>query len=90
MVSTWLLISASIPVGERALAVGGHRDHLWRRSGQRRLDIGQLVFRRGEDHGDRLDLGDGDDAGLGRGVDDVADIDLAQPRDPENGAFTVV
>ena len=44
-------------------------------------DIGQLVFRRGEDHRDRLDLRDRDDAGLGRGVDDVADIDLTQPDD---------
>ena len=44
----------------------------------RALDVGQLIFGRGENHGDRLDLGDRDDPGLGRGVDDIADIDLAQ------------
>ena len=52
-----------------------------RAGGERGLDIRQLVFRRGEDHRDRLDLGDGHDAGLGRGIDDVADVDLAQPGD---------
>ena len=47
----------------------------------RLVDIGQLLFRRGEDDGDRLDLGDRHDAGLGRGIDDVADVDLAQAGD---------
>ena len=45
------------------------------------IDVGQLVFRRGEDHGDRLDLGDRHDAGLRRGIDDVADVDLPQAGD---------
>ena len=54
---------------------------LGRAGGERGLDIRQLVFRRGEDHRDRLDLGDGHDAGLRRGIDDVADIDLPQPDD---------
>ncbi len=47
----------------------------------RLVDIGELLFRRGENHGDRLDLGDRHHAGLGRSVDDVADIDLAQAGD---------
>ena len=80
-VSTWLLISASVPVGKHPLAVGGERDRLRRGGGERRLDLRQLVFRRGEDHGDRLDLGDGHDAGLGRGIDDIADVDLAEAGD---------
>ena len=63
------------------LAVGGERDRLGRAGGERGLDIRQLVFRRGEDHRDRLDLGDGHDAGLRRGIDDIADIDLPEPDD---------
>ena len=62
-------------------AVGGERDRFGRAGGERGLDIRQLVFRRGEDHRDRLDLGDGHDAGLCRGIDDIADIDLPEPDD---------
>ena len=51
------------------------------------LDIRQLLFRRGEDDGDRLDLGDRHNAGLGRGVDDVADVDLAQAGDARDRRF---
>ena len=47
----------------------------------RLVDVWQLLFRRGEDDGDRLDLGDRHDAGLGRGIDDVADVDLTQAGD---------
>ena len=79
--STWLLISASVPVDSTRLPSVDMRDHLWRGGRKRGLDLRQLVFRRGEDHRDRLDLGDGDDAGLRGGIDDVADIDLAQPDD---------
>ena len=66
---------------QRLLAVGRDRDHLERLTGLGLVDVGQLLFRRGEDHGDRLDLGDRHDAGLGRRVDDVADIDLTQAGD---------
>ena len=48
---------------------------------ERSLDLGQLIFGCGEDHRDRLDLRNGHDAGLGCGIDDVADIDLAKARD---------
>ena len=40
-----------------------------------------MVFRGGENHRNRFDLRDRHDAGLGRGIDDVADIDLAQADD---------
>ena len=63
------------------LAVGRDRDDLERLYRLSFVDVRQLLLRRGENHGDRLDLGDGDDASLGRGIDDVADIDLAQPGD---------
>ncbi len=45
------------------------------------LMVGQLLFGGGENHRDRLDLGDGHDAGLRRGIDDVADVDLTQAGD---------
>ena len=66
---------------QRLLAVRRQRDHLQRLRRLRFVDGGQLVFRRGEDHGDRLDLRDRHDAGLRGGIDDVADIDLAQAGD---------
>jgi len=37
-----------------------------------------LLFRRGENDANRLDLGNRDNPGLRRGIDDVAEIDLAQ------------
>src|SRR5260370_30062923 len=37
-----------------------------------------LLFRRGENDSNRFDLGDRHDAGLGRRIDDVADVDLTQ------------
>ena len=46
------------------------------------LNFRQVGLRQGEDHRDRLDLGDDDEAvGVGR-MDDVADIDLPHAGDP--------
>ena len=59
-------------------AVGGARFDRRRAGGERGGDARQVVLRRGEDDGDRLDLGDGDDAGLLRRVDHVALVDEAE------------
>ncbi|OIQ66533.1 hypothetical protein GALL_518950 [mine drainage metagenome] len=66
------------------LAVCRDCDRRERRNRLRLVYIGQLLFRRGENHGNRLDLGDRDDPALRRGVDDVADIDLTQADDAGN------
>jgi len=63
---------------QRLLAIGRDRDGLERRNGLRLIYIRQLLFRRGENDANRLDLGNRDNPGLRRGIDDVAEIDLAQ------------
>ena len=68
-------------IRQRFPAVGRERGHFQRLLCLRFVDGGQLVFGRRENHGDRLDLRDGDDAGLRRGIDDVADIDQTQAGD---------
>ena len=69
---------------EGFLAVRRQRDHFQRVISLRFIDVGQLIFRRGEDHGDRFDLGNSHNPGLGRSIDDVADINLTQPGDAGN------
>ena len=86
VVSTWLLITASLPSASGFLPSVVIAITLSGAICLRLVDVGQLLFRRGEDHGDRLDLGDRDDAGLGRGIDDVADVDLAQAGDARRSA----
>ena len=76
-----MLITDNAPSDSGFLPSVRQRDHFQRLLCLRFVDVGQLVFRRGKDHGDRLDLRDGDDAGLRRGIDDVADVDLAQAGD---------
>src|ERR1700729_1070957 len=66
---------------QRPLAVGRDRDGLERSSALSALDVRQLIFGRGENDGNRLNLSDRDDPGLSRGIDDIADIDLTQADD---------
>jgi hypothetical protein len=63
-------------------SVGGQRGDFGFTLAKRGGDVRQLCFRCGKDHGDRLNLRDGDNAGLCRCIDDVADIDLTNAGDP--------
>ena len=49
--------------------------------GHRPVDVGQILLRQGEQHGDRLHLGDDDDAALGS-AHEVADVDQAHAGAP--------
>jgi hypothetical protein len=53
---------------------------LGRAGGQFLIDARHVFLRLGEDHGDRLQLRDRNDAGLLPGVDEIALIDGAKPR----------
>ena len=63
---------------EQRRAAGGARFDRRLAGGERGGYARQVVLRRSEDDGDRLDLGDGDDAGLLRRVDHVALVDEAE------------
>jgi len=69
------------PVRQCLPTVRGQRDHLQRLRRLRFVDVGQLVFRRGENDSNRLDLGDRHNPGLRRGIDDIADVDLTKAGD---------
>ena len=61
---------------EHVLAVGLQRLNLQRVLGHRPVDVGQVLLGQGEQYGDRLHLGDDDDAALGS-AHEVADVDQA-------------
>ena len=61
-----------------AAVVGGHGEH--GAALHARNDVADIVLGDGEEHGHRLKLGDDNHARRLSGADEVADIDLAQPR----------
>ncbi len=62
---------------DHGLVVGAERVHRQRAAGERAIDLAELLLRQGEQHRDRLELGDDDDAARVGGVHDVALVDLA-------------
>ena len=65
-------------LAERLLSVRAVGRHLQRAGFERIVDRGQLLFGRGENHRDRLQLSDRQDAVLVIGVHDVAGVDQAK------------
>ena len=80
VVSIWLSIVASCPASSLVVPVRSNAVAPQRRAGMDlRQDRRQIVLGQGEDHRDRLHLGDDDDAvGVAR-LHVIAGIDLAQP-----------